>query len=592
MKSFTALRKNGTVRNLRRGWDYICYVFKKSPFICSADFCMHLMVVGICPVVTATLWGKCIDSLSTDQSKLGILLLILLFIGGLSSGFLFWGEIIDNFYRCKVSLLMQERIHEKARRLSAQVYENSLVRDMAERANKVFYYGPAISFSFSGIMILSGFVSSLLSIIVLARYHYIYALLMLGMLATDLMKMSLSKKRAKVIDGQTESRRSAEILRTYVWKHEAAKETKMHLAGSFFIDRWKGLTEKIMTVEYTCFQKINRQSTLLSLISGVLLIVGIGISIRFLIEGELTIGRFGTAIILFRQSEKYAQTFADALSSLSGDLEHIKAGYEFLELEEADVDGTGPSSDPMKKVQLKHVSFRYPGVEAAEALKDIDLTLEKGKLYAVVGENGAGKSTLGKIILGLYKPTEGSISVDGKDIVAMSEAERFYRRSAVFQDYNIYPLTVSQNITLSEKPAESVPAFVKPDDLLGKEIGGKELSGGQKQQIAIARGRNKSSDLIILDEPTSAMDSFTEDKVFRSFLDLSKDKISVVVTHRLGIATQADQIIVLKDGKVEAVGSHDRLLKDCPYYRLLWDAGKSLYEINTDKLQEGRNSYA
>jgi len=240
-------------------------------------------------------------------------------------------------------------------------------------------------------------------------------------------------------------------------------------------------------------------------------------------------------------------------------------------------------------------------------LDHINLDVKRGTIMGLMGENGAGKSTMMKCLFGVYQKDEGTIVLDGKEVNFAGPKDALENGIAmVHQELNqALDRTVVDNLFLGRYPTdrfgvvdearmkrEAAELFRSLGLTVNLSAPMRTMSVSARQMCEIAKAISYHSKLIVLDEPTSAMDSFTEDKVFRSFLDLSKDKISVVVTHRLGIATQADQIIVLKDGKVEAVGSHDRLLKDCPYYRLLWDAGKSLYEINTDKLQEGRNSYA
>ncbi|MCF0136040.1 MAG: ABC transporter ATP-binding protein [Lachnospiraceae bacterium] len=596
MKSSTVRRSSGTWHNLKRGGDFVRYCVKRSPVVCLADMCMYLLTIGLFPVLTASIWGRSLDLALEGSGSLGLSLLLLILLGGISSGCLFWGEILDNLFRCRVSILMQERIHKKASLLSVEAYEDSRIRDMADKANKVFYFGPAIGFFFSGTLILAGAVCSVLSILVLGGYHYTYSLIMLALLAADLWKISIHKQRAGILNEHVEERRAAEILRSYTWKFEAVKETKMHLAEAFFSDRWKTVMQHVLAKEKDEFSRTYFQEAVLKLASAGLLAAGYGMSIYLLVKGSLSVGAFGTVVILLRQSEKYAETLSQAMGSMGGDLEHIKAGYEFLELPEVEVTEKEYNSDKarIEEVSLQGVSYMYPGSEDKMALNDIQFSMHREKLYAVVGENGAGKTTLGKLILGLYRPTKGKVTVNGRPAESINETERMAGVSAVFQDFNIYPLTAAENITLSSDSIETglIPSFVETNDLLGKEIGGKELSGGEKQQLAIARGKYKNAGVLVLDEPTSAMDSFTEDMVFRSFAEISKEKIGVIITHRMGIVTQADEIIVLKEGRIEAIGSHNMLLQECPYYRTLWESGRSMYEINEDESKERRFSYA
>ena len=247
-------------------------------------------------------------------------------------------------------------------------------------------------------------------------------------------------------------------------------------------------------------------------------------------------------------------------------------------------------------IEFKDVSFRYPGMDR-NVLSHLNLRFEHGENVVLVGLNGAGKTTLIKLLTRLYDPTEGQILLDGVDIRAYDVKELYQLYGIVFQDFGKYALSVRENIAIGdvERVAEEgdVELAAKQgnaDGFICKlsngydtplqrhfEENGTELSGGQWQKLSIARAFYKDSDILILDEPTSALDALAEQEVFREFASLSKDKISVFVSHRLSSATLADKIVVIDGGAITEMGSHAELMAKKGTYYLLFTTQASRY---------------
>ncbi len=241
-------------------------------------------------------------------------------------------------------------------------------------------------------------------------------------------------------------------------------------------------------------------------------------------------------------------------------------------------------------IRLKHIGFTYP-MSKKEALSDISLTLYQGQTVAVVGENGSGKTTLCRVLMGLYQPDKGEIFY-GDHLLSTLELMNI---SAVFQKYCRYKMTVSENIQLGEfwkKTDEKELKGICKDvgihleqehftngiyTMLGREFDGIELSGGQWQRIAIARGLFKNSNMIILDEPTAAIDPLEETRLYQDFAKICKNKTAVIVTHRLASARIADRVIVMKEGKVIQDGSHEQLISVEGEYKKMYEEQKKWY---------------
>ena len=229
-------------------------------------------------------------------------------------------------------------------------------------------------------------------------------------------------------------------------------------------------------------------------------------------------------------------------------------------------------------VIVEDVSFAYPNADRP-SLDRISVRIRKGETVAVVGENGAGKTTFVKLVLGLYEPSSGWI---------LRERDSFVSQSAVFQNFQKYRMRLDDNICLKElecRDAEEMERAAslagveygnsdlypeKFGTLLGREFGGAELSGGQWQRIAIARGLYKEHDMIVLDEPTASIDPLEETRLYRMFARMAEGKTAFIVTHRIGSAQLADRILVFDKGKIVEQGTHEELIKSGGKYAFLY----------------------
>jgi ATP-binding cassette subfamily B protein len=247
-------------------------------------------------------------------------------------------------------------------------------------------------------------------------------------------------------------------------------------------------------------------------------------------------------------------------------------------------------------IHFDRVTFAYPGA-ARPVLDGIDLTLRPGERVALVGENGAGKTTLAKLLLGLYQPTAGRIIVDGIDLADLDLEWWRRRAAAVFQDYVKYELTAGENIgfgdlsRLNNAPAILAAAARSGADavvaalplgyqtMLGKayDEDGHDLSIGQWQKLAIARAYLRDTVVLVLDEPTAALDARAEVEVYRRFRDMAEGKSVLLISHRLGSARLADRIIVLEHGRIVEEGSHAELVVRGGRYATMYAAQAQWY---------------
>ena len=245
------------------------------------------------------------------------------------------------------------------------------------------------------------------------------------------------------------------------------------------------------------------------------------------------------------------------------------------------------------EIVLDNVSFKYPGTDDY-VLKDINLEIKDSETIALVGENGAGKSTLALLLAGLYQPTQGRILINGEDIKG-SHIDYKKLISAVFQDSKLLPFSFKENILMSteDRDIEDIYKMTHLDEIINKydkkddqtllrilDNDGVDLSGGQKQRLFLARAIAKSkAKLLILDEPTAQLDALNERELYMLYDNLTKDKSSIFISHRLASTKFCDRIIYLKDGKILADGTHNELMNTCEDY-------KDLYNLQADNYKE------
>ena len=275
----------------------------------------------------------------------------------------------------------------------------------------------------------------------------------------------------------------------------------------------------------------------------------------------------------------------------------ISVVREFLELPEPFrfEDGKTPErpADGAYEIELRNVSFRYPKAEQ-DILHNINLTIRPGEKLAVVGQNGAGKTTLVKLICGFYDPTEGAVLLNGTDIREFNRREYYALFSAVFQQFSVLDVTLSENVAQQENiDMERVKACVDKAGLTGKveslthgyetHIGrrvyedGVELSGGETQRLILARALYKGAPMLILDEPTAALDPIAENEIYLKYNEMTKGCTSVYISHRLASTRFCDRIILIADGKISEEGTHDSLMEQGGLYTEMFEVQSKYY---------------
>ncbi|MBR6739787.1 MAG: ABC transporter ATP-binding protein [Clostridia bacterium] len=498
---------------------------------------------------------------------------------------------IDLGYFESNAVKLRSTIHKKLGRIDPILYEDKDFNDTVEKADQ-------------GVYAALGYLNSVTSIVfycipyLLIMSWYLFTIkpifvvmIVLIFVPAFLVKLSQIKVHAHMEDTVAPYRRAMNYYEDVLTKPKHFKETRILGAGLFFRTLYETVQAIFIKTEWKVIRKVKltffygRLVTLLGYVGVLWLLVD------SLLAGEISVGAFAAVFTSIESVFWTVSQIADESSGLVENAGRVSNYIEFLKLEERGGE-VGEIADG--EIVLQNVSFSYPGREE-KALDNLSLRIKSGETVAIVGANGAGKSTLVRLMSGIYLPNEGSVTVGGLDTAKYTPSSIRERMSAVFQKFNRYKLPLRENIAISqgklqgddgritaacadagvEYSSEVYPKGL--DTMLAKEYDGIELSGGQWQRVAIARGLYRNHDIIMLDEPTAAIDPLEESRLYSGFAELSKGKTSVLVTHRLGSARIADRIVVMEKGRIVESGTHDELIKAKGAYAEMFDSQAKWY---------------
>jgi len=500
-------------------------------------------------------------------------------------------SLVDSLLSERVTNASSVSLMEHAATLDLEDFEDAEFQDQLERARR------QTSGRLTLMSQLFGQAQDIVTVVSFAGGLLVYAPWLIVLLVVALVPAFLGEAhfnaQTYTLDfGRTPERRELDYVRQTAASVETAKEVKIFGLNRFLIERYRSLAD--------AFYAANRRLALRRAAWGGLLTsigtMGYYVAYAYIawrtLAGEFSIGDLTFLAGSFLRLRSLLEGLLTSFSSTAGQALYLNDLFSFFEMrpEILSPENPRPFPHPIREgFVFEDVGFIYPGAEHW-AVRHLSFTLKAGEVVALVGENGAGKTTLVKLLTRLYDPDEGRILLDGHDLRDYDLDELRGSMGVIFQDFVRYNFTAGDNIAVGRISARDDQARIEraarssqADDVIaglpagyGQRIGkrfknGVELSGGEWQKVAIARAYMREAEVLILDEPTAALDARAEFEVFQRFKELSRGKTAVLISHRFSSVRMADRIFVLVDGKVEAAGTHDELVARPGLYAELFE---------------------
>lgn len=501
----------------------------------------------------------------------------------------------------KLEKLLEERlfrmIHSHAIRLGLSSFEDASFHELLERASTDAVWRPAGIIS-NMILLFRGAISFIFMAVILSRFNILLIVILLVAFIPAFLSRALSSLRLyKVHPQQTALSRKSAYFSWLITGERPARETRLFGLGSYFDSLYRKYFNEEKDLELKAIRKGSLFETTAAVFKA---IVFTGVIIYFslsLTKGQISTGELVMYIVAFRQAMVYLRDAVAGLTGIEEDKLFIRDFFSFMERKEEIIVKEPVMAVPQLTtgIEISNLTFSYPGAREA-ALKDINITIKEGEKIAIVGDNGSGKSTLVKLLCRLYDPDQGEIKYSGVQITHFDPEEYRKHFSVVFQDFMLYYLNARENIGISDLSIIADDERLKTvarraglgtlleelphgfDTPLGHlESGGRELSWGEWQKIAIARALFRKSPVLILDEPSSSLDAGSEYQIFSQLDEITVGRTTVFISHRLSNVIKADRIIVLRQGRVAEAGTHEELMEMNGVYSSMYLRQKSMY---------------
>jgi ATP-binding cassette subfamily B protein len=549
------------------------------------------LVAGVVPAGIAFVGAKIVDAVvaaiaahgATGAADLSTVLGYVILEGGLVAALAATQRGLStcqSLLRAQLGQRVNEMILEKALTLELRHFEDSEFYDKLTRARREASTRP-LSLVMRSFGLVQNFIALASYGTLLWQFSpWAVLVLLFAGLPSFIAEAKFSGDAFRLFRWRSPETRMQMYLETVLAREDHAKEVKLFGLGPLLLDRYRSIFRKVFKEDRALTIRRDSWGFFLGLISTAAFYAAYAWIAVSAVRGQITLGQMTMYVLLFRQGQSAVSASLAAISGMYEDNLYLSTLYDYLDTPVDAPSGSATAGpDPGDGVRFEHVSFTYPGA-TEPAVHDVSLHLHPGHSLALVGENGSGKTTLIKLLTRLYVPSAGRITLDGLDLAQWNPVALHRRVAVIFQDFARYQLKVGENIGVGDvehfedevrwrEAAQLATASPFVDEMpagyqtqLGKWFkDGRELSGGQWQKIALARAFiREGADLLVLDEPTAAMDARAEAQVFEQFRELARERMVILISHRFSTVRMADEIVVIQGGRILERGSHDDLM--------------------------------
>ena len=506
-------------------------------------------------------------------------------------------DYFDNLLADRYTHHVSVEVMRKAASLDVTVYEDPVFYDRLERA-RVQATDRLAMIQQMGRLIQQTVTAIAFSLVLIRYSPFLLVLLVAGILPAFLGESHFAFLTYAKNFRQTPARRQMDYLRQVGGSKEAAKELKLFNLSEYLTGRFTKLSQGIYEENVALNKRRLFWGGLLAIVGQLGYYGAYAYSIYQTIEGRYSIGDLTlitTAIMQAMANIQLAFSTASGVADQALFLTDLLAFFEMKPGVASKVNGLPAPSPIVLGFEFQNVSFVYPGTDR-RVLSNFSFTLRPGERVALIGENGQGKTTVVKLITRLYDPTEGRILLDGIDLREYDLADLHAEIGVIFQDFMRYEMTARENIAVGRIEVQHTPNEIEYaaekslasgviarlaggyDQMLGRRFEkGVDLSGGEWQKLALARAYLRDAQLLIMDEPTAALDARSEFEVFERFAELTEDKMALLISHRFSTVRMADRIVVLEGGRLVEEGSHSQLIAVGGRYAAMFEMQAASY---------------
>jgi ATP-binding cassette subfamily B protein len=559
-----------------------------------------LICQSLLPLVSLYLTKLVVDALTRGLDWGEVLVLIILAAGvAIATDWLSaLSVVVGEAHSQNVTDFVQHLLHAKSIEVDLEYYENAQYYDQLHRVQSEASYRPALILGRT-LQLAQGTVSlAAIALLLFSVNWVITAILLLSILPLIGVRFQSARQLYRKWQQWTVLERRAGYFSDLLTHESHAKEVRLFDLGSFFLGQFRHLRREIRQGKL----KLALRRFFAEAVAQTLAAIAVFGALAFIAEqtlrGALTVGSLVMYFQAFQRGQSLMRDTVRSLGNLYENSLFLASFSDFLALKPRVVEPQHPRiipDFPQQGLRVEGLSFRYPH-GSCPVLCDLNLSIVAGETISLVGENGSGKTTLIKLLCRLYDPCQGRITWDGIDLREFSIQEWREQISVVFQDYGRYDLAARENIGLGNvrriAQAEEIRMAARRagvdkviarlphgyESMLGHQFAqGEELSIGEWQKIAIARCFLRQTPLVILDEPTSALDPQAEAEILQQFRQLSENRTTILISHRLSTVRLADRIFVLEKGAIAESGTHDQLIQNRGIYARLFETQANFY---------------